>query len=289
MLRRLMTRPLRLLLVAVAAAATVVGVVGAAPADTGGKPYLALGDSVVFGYITSDGFAYTNADNFVGYPDYVGQALRLRTVNAACPGEATGGFIDLTSANDNGCRAYRAHFPLHVGYQSSQLDFATSYLRQHPETRLVTLGVGANDAFIVQRACANDPTCIATHLPGLLQTIGTNIDTIVRALRATRFHGVIVVANYYSLDYNDAAGTGLTALLNNAITGAATADGALVADEFTAFAHVAAARGGGNTCHAGLLNVSPASQAACDVHPSQSGQQLLAQTVEKAYWDAVGD
>jgi lysophospholipase L1-like esterase len=38
---------------------------------------------------------------------------------------------------------------------------------------------------------------------------------------------------------------------------------------------------GGHTCAAGLLNASPANQYLCDVHPSQSGQQLLASTVEQ--------
>jgi hypothetical protein len=39
----------------------------------------------------------------------------------------------------------------------------------------------------------------------------------------------------------------------------------------------------------GLLNASPANQFVCDVHPSQSGQQLLAAAVEKAYAEATSD
>jgi hypothetical protein len=122
-----------------------------------GRPYLALGDSVVFGYITQAGFAYGNPDNFVGYPDYVGPALGLMPVNAACPGEATGGFISLTSADDNGCRAYRSHFPLHAGYSTSQLDFAEAFLAEHKNTKLVTLQLGANDAFLLQKQCLGTP------------------------------------------------------------------------------------------------------------------------------------
>ena len=79
-------------------AATVVGGIStlalvmawSAPAiASDDHPYLALGDSVVFGYITQAGFEYGNPHNFVGYPEYVSQALRFSTTNASCPGEAT--------------------------------------------------------------------------------------------------------------------------------------------------------------------------------------------------------
>src|SRR5580692_8671587 len=97
-------------------------VVGTAAANlsaaTGGNDneeglYLALGDSVPFGYITQAGYEYINADNFVGYPQYIGHARRLNPANASCPGETTGSFLSSTK-EDNGCRAYRATSPLHV-------------------------------------------------------------------------------------------------------------------------------------------------------------------------------
>jgi lysophospholipase L1-like esterase len=267
-----------------AAAALLLG--GGATQAASGHPYLALGDSVGFGYITQAGFEYANPDNFVGYPDYVAPALGFQEANAHCPGEATSGFISSTGA-DNGCRPYKAAFPLHVSYTGTQLDFATSFLTAHPNTGLVTLQIGANDAFILERNCAGDATCIGAGLPALLTQIATNVDTILRDLKATRFHGVLMVVNYYSLDYSDAAGTALTVALNNAITSHAHADGAVVADEFTAFQH-AAAPADGKTCQAGLLNASPQNQFTCDVHPSQSGQKLLAQTIDDAYTAATG-
>ena len=211
---------------------------GSAPATAeAGGAYLALGDSVVFGYITQAGFEYGNPHNFVGYPDYAGQALRLSTTNASCPGEATGGFISLTSPDDNGCRPFRSLAPLHVNYSTSQsqLDFATSFLAAHHNTRLVTIGLGANDAFILESQCALNPACIQAGLPALLGTIGANMHTILHALRTAGFHGVLMIVNYYSLDYSDATGTGLTVLLNQAITASAAADHAVVADVFDAF------------------------------------------------------
>jgi lysophospholipase L1-like esterase len=264
------------------AAVAAILVTGAASQADPGHPYLALGDSVSFGYIADAPFEYQNASNFVGFPDYVGQALGMTPTNASCPGEATSSFISATGA-DNGCRFYKGHFPLHASYSGTQLDFATSFLNSHPNTKLVTLQLGANDAFILENSCGGAPACIGAGLPALLGTISANMDAIYRTLQAAHFNGKLVVVNYYSLDYADAAGTGLTIALNQAIASHAAADGATVADAFTAFQH-AAASAGGHTCQAGLLNAKSGSASTCDVHPSQSGQQLLAQSVE----DAVG-
>ncbi len=274
------------MLVVLATAAAVLVTGGVSQADPG-HPYLALGDSVSFGYITQAGFEYGNPDNFVGFPDYVGLALGMTPTNASCPGETTEGFTSATGA-DNGCRPYKAHFPLHTSYSGTQLQFATAFLRSHPNTKLVTVQLGANDAFLLQSHCSNDPACIGAGLPALLGRLATNMDAIYRALSAAHFNGRLIVVNYYSLDYADPAGTGLTQLLNQAITSHAAADGAIVADAFTAFRQ-AAASSAGHTCAAGLLNASPQNQYACDVHPSQSGQLLLAQVVKNAYDNATGD
>jgi lysophospholipase L1-like esterase len=177
-----------------------------------------------------------------------------------------------------------------VSYTGTQLHFATKFLAAHPNTRLVTIGLGANDAFLLEDACAFDPTCIGNGLSQVLATISANMRTILDALRATHFHGVLMIVNYYSLDYSDATGTGLTQLLNQAVTSSALADHAVVADVFDAFLSAASTPfAGGKTCKAGLLNASPSNQFLCDVHPSQSGQQLLAHTVENTYAAATQD
>jgi len=256
---------------------------GAGAHEEKGRTMLSLGDSVVFGYITQDGFAYLNPDNFLGYPDVVGDALRLEPTNASCPGETTSGFLSLTGA-DNGCRPFRANFPLHVDYNSSQLDFALSYLAAHRNTRLVTVSLGANDAFLLQAVCGGDPACIQTGLPATLATVFANMNTILSNLRATGFKGVLMVVNYYSLDYGDPGQTGLTIALNQALAGAAAANRAVVADAFTAFQRATSTSfAAGQACRAALLNANPQNQLQCDVHPSLSGQRLLAKTVEAAY------
>jgi lysophospholipase L1-like esterase len=264
-------------------ACPVGSVAGEEPEGAGA---LALGDSVVFGFITQAGHEYVNASNFIGSPEYVAGMLDLDVANAGCPGEATSSFLSPTGA-DHGCRAFRAAFPLHIAYSSTQLAFATSFLLRHGHVRLVTIGIGANDLFILQDACVANPhpqLCIEAGLPAVLATVASNMATILAELRATGFSGVIVIVNYYSLDYSDPAGTGLTELLNQAITAPANAYGAVVADVFSAFQEVVANPVvGGKTCNAGLLNVDPQNQALCDVHPSQSGQRLIAKTITRAY------
>ena len=58
------------LAMAIAGAATLAS--ATPPLAPGNGSFLALGDSVPFGYIAGDGPAYVNPKNFVGYPDYVG-------------------------------------------------------------------------------------------------------------------------------------------------------------------------------------------------------------------------
>ena len=262
----------------------------AMPSESSPLPYLALGDSVVFGFINDAGFEYVNPENFVGFPDYVGMDLRLNVFDAGCPGETTGSFLS-TSAPDSGCRSFKSQVPLHVAYTGTQSSYALSFLAKHPDTRLVSIMLGSNDFFLLQSACAGDPTCIRNGLPQVLATLGTNMATILAEIRVAGYRGVIVVANYYSLDYTDPFGTEVVGLLNQALATAAQTQGAVMADVFSAF-QVAASTSfaGGQTCKAGLLNPNvPPNQFTCDVHPSQSGHKLIARAIEAARAAAVRD
>jgi lysophospholipase L1-like esterase len=180
--------------------------------------------------------------------------------------------------------------PLHVDYKSTQLEFATTYLTSHREVRLVTIMLGANDGLLLEASCASEPTpaqveaCIEAGAPAALAQVAQNMGKILSALRATGYDGAIVVANYYSLDYSDAAGTALTADLNAAITAPASAYGAVVADVFTAFKTAASKPAfGGKTCNAGLLNPDVYNQYVCNIHPAQTGHRLIAKTIAHAF------
>jgi lysophospholipase L1-like esterase len=247
--------------------------------------YLALGDSVPFGFQGGLAGEYQDADNFVGYPELVGGDIRLDVVNATCPGETTASFLDVT-AQSNGCEnalnsevGYRDNFPLHVAYESadqSQLDFAVETLKRTDDVAVVTVQLGANDLFICQATTADRCQSPAEY-EALGQTIRTNLDRILSELRDEGgYEGQIVVVTYYAFDYNspDAA---VAMLLNGVLSQVAEAHGATIADGFAAF-EAAAAEAGGNVVDAGLVLPN-------DIHPSEQGQQVLAETVEAAIDD----
>lgn len=263
----------RFFTVLVAAGLLVLGAVPASAANEG-HSYLALGDSVPFGF--NPLVNPKDASNFTGYPEVVARTLNIEDVNATCPGEATGGFISLIGT-DNVCRPYRFFLnnPLHVSYSGTQLAFASSYLATHHRTRLVTLTLGANDIFRFQKDCAAGPT-VGTCKLGILGVLGVmqaNLNKILGAIRATGYTGLIVAVTYYALDYHDTSGA---VLLNMPMIAAAKAHGALVASGLDAWAPTAA---GGSSCTAGLLIALPTPPGGCDVHPSPLGRDLLAKAV----------
>ncbi len=235
--------------------------------------YLALGDSVTFGYSPLVDPHDTKA--FFSYANVVAQAFHEHLTNAACPGVTSSRFISL-SGPDWLCEPWLSQgFPLHVTYSGSQLQFAVSYLRSHPRTRLVTLLIGSNNLFRLQGLCKNDRTCIEKGLPGVLATFRANLNTIFATLRhKAHYHFQIVTLTYYSPNYRDQFTTGAVSQLNNAIANRAVAWGSAVADGFNAFR---LASRSGDPCAAGLLIRTSATT--CDIHPSLKGHALLAAIV----------
>ena len=256
----------------------------AVPAHASQGEYLALGDSVAFGFnplLVKAGLA-GNPSVFVGYPDIVAQRLGLSLTNASCPGETTGGFLSTTNGQDYRCLGYRfgLGLPLHVSYPGAQLAFALSFLATHPDTQLVTMDIGANDVFKLQTdVCAGDPTCIGNGLLAVLQGIDLNLRLIYGELRTVaHYQGMIVTLSYYGLTY-DAAGQAGTKALNAPIIDATLANGGIVASGFDAFEARALAHGG-SSCAAGLLIVLTPGN--CDVHPSPQGRNALAGAIVQA-------
>src|SRR5581483_533421 len=154
-------RAVGILAAAMLVAGTAAGTTAADPingSDANGT-YLALGDSVPFGYqpaAATPAPNYRDDRSFVGYPELVAQQLDERVSNAACPGETTASMIT-PGAQSNGCEnsvgspvGYRTLSPLHVEYKGTQLAYALQYLHAHKHTRLITVMIGANDTFICQ-------------------------------------------------------------------------------------------------------------------------------------------
>ena len=268
-------------LVPLAAAVALLVGGGASQADPG-HPYLALGDSVSFGYITQAGFQYRNPDNFVGFPAYVGLALGKTVTNAACPGETTAGFISATGA-DNGCRPYKANFPLHTSYTGTQLAFATAFLNSHRNTKLVTVQLGRE-----RRLHPREPMCRqpGVHRSGPADAAGNDQQQHGHDLQGDRRDAFprtpdrcqLLLARLqrrsrYRADHAAEPG-------DHEPRQGRRRDRRRCVHGVRARRRAAAA---GKTCAAGLLNTTPGNQTTCDVHPSQSGAELLAQAVVSAY------
>jgi lysophospholipase L1-like esterase len=308
------SRSLRRAVIAVVGAAVAIAATTAAPAIAtagahhpaakkplpvvAGSRYLALGDSVSFGYIEAN--ATTAPDpmkpkSITGYPEDVAANLGLKLTNAACPGETTDSFIS-TTAQSHGCEnspgavagdppvpvGYRTVYPLHAKYKDanqSQLAYAEAYLTKFPRTRLVSLMIGANDGFL----CAAQSTdgCVSEFV-ALQQHINHNATIIFKGLRSTGYTGQIVVLTYYSTDYNSTIGNVQAQQVSKAVTDAGAKYGVEVADGYGQF-EAAAAQAGGDTCAAQLLTaLTGAAAGTCGVHPSLAGQAVLAQAVERA-------
>jgi lysophospholipase L1-like esterase len=259
------------------------------PPLTSGSRYLALGDSVTFGYeeagVTPKP-VYPDAGSFVGYPEQIGRELRVKVTNAACPGETSSSFVN-SAAQSNGCEnlpgggkiGYRTLFPLHSSYRGSQLAFAVHHLRSHPEVRLVSLMIGANDGLLCQEVTA-DHCASPAEQQGVLTRVASNVKRILSAVRnRAEYRGQIVIVNYYSINYASSAATAQSSEVNTTVDQAAKQFHVRIASGFNEF-FLQARKFGGDTCAAGLLT-RLSSAPTCGIHPSYAGQALLAQAVLK--------
>ena len=273
---------------AMVAAASLMPALPATAAPVNGPAafgtYLALGDSVAFGYVPPQAVPapnYSDPSSFVGYPEDVARALHIPVSNASCPGETTASFL-VPGAQSNGCEnspgssaGYRTEFPLHVQYSGTQMRYALKYLAVHRHTRLVTIDIGANDVFLCQETTAD---ACAGELQAVLEEIQANLTTIYTEIRdVAHYHGLLVALTYYSLSYSDQTQVAGTEALNSAIASVTEKFGGKVADGFAAFEGPSAAFGG-SPCLAGLLIKLP--NGTCNIHPSPAGHLLLAQAIE---------
>ena len=239
-------------------------------------PYLALGDSVAYGWdaVTAPGAAATPSFH-VGYPEVLAEDAGLAVTNASCPGETSGPLIDL-AAPDNGCTTVRDLAGLKTDWGTgSQLDVAVAFLEANPDTALVTLTVGANDLFLCQRDTVDG--CTRAEFAAVVARLGRNLAETISTLRDTGYPGPIVLVSYYALDYRDPIQVALSAT-SRAVFGAVALafDDVRVADGLGAFWR-ASWRSGGDPCGAGLLLKLPSG--GCDIHTSPAGDQVLADAV----------
>ncbi len=254
---------------AVLAAAS--GCATATPSDEGPARYLALGDSVAFGFSP---LVDLKTHQVSGYPELLATQRGLEVTNLSCPGEATGGFVSPTGA-DNHCRENRQAYPLHAAYDGTQLQAAVEYLAANPATELVTIDIGANDVFLLDHLCGRDLPCILANFVTTMGDYERNVDFIFRQVRKV-YAGPLVALSIYNPYPADATAQYALEKIDAALAEMIAAHGGVLANGMAAFD----AASSGDPCKAGLLIAMP--DGTCDVHPTAQGAKILADVVDAA-------
>ena len=176
--------------------------------------YLALGDSLAFGYQAAKvgacaptGCTSPDTQFSTGYVDVFGSlfgaaALNVNTVNLGCPGETSATLINATNAT-TGCTTYP--FPIHSNHPGkTQLQAALNVLDERGKrVSPITLDIGANDILgLVRGTCTSGGvislSCVQANAPATFATIQSNIDYTLNRLRDEGGvkHEIIVIGTY---------------------------------------------------------------------------------------------
>ena len=241
--------------------------------------YLALGDSLAFGFQ----FVKFNANYpsepasifSTGYVDALAGMLRearpgVTTVNYGCTGETSLTFIR------GGCIYTAAGFPLHDPYDGSQLSAALDFLHSHRgQVSPITINIGTNDLNELMALCGSDVSCYFANGPAVVDNIATNLDYILSQLRAVAPDAeIITFTNYDVASLLDPRLAQLIEAFNAVVVSTASASSTRVADVFGAF------------------NSGPQPATLCvltfvctplqDSHPTDLGYEVIAQQIWSA-------
>jgi lysophospholipase L1-like esterase len=249
---------------------TVAASLGAQPAVAtarlvGPKAYyLALGDSIVFGYQPNGNWTH-------GYPELFFADLRplgtRHLINMGCGGEGVTTFIN------GGCPAL-AQAPPKYPYapHKSQLAAAVAFLRHHRgQVSPVTIDLGANDFFA---GCRVQP-----HAAQLLAAYDAKFSRILAELRAALVGGDLFTMNIFDPGQNVCAHhpeqLAFVKTINAHIARVAARYGVPVADTFKAFGNETTPNP--NLCAYTWVCNTPVP----DFHPRTLGYALIASTFEQ--------
>jgi len=247
-----------------AAAAT-----GASPRPVYKPPqryYLALGDSMAYGFQPSKANSINRPSAFnTGYVDVFAARLRklspkLRVVNYGCPGEST-----VTFAR-GGCDGLHDGFRLHDAYRGSQLKAAKAFLRAHPgQVSPITVTLWGGDLYPLSEHGKGAQRAIASF--------GARFGSILRQLHAAAPDAEIIVSGAWNPEADRLARTEpLYRSVAATIGRAAAASHARVANMFLAL------NGGGNVKaqKARLCALTFYCVAKGDPHPTDAGYRAMA-------------
>ncbi len=241
--------------------------------------YMALGDSLSFGFQPNFNFTSGFADDLF---DHLQKANVTDQENLSCAGETTATMIQ------GGCVGRFIH---HGFYTGAQLDAAVAFLQSHPrQVSLITLEIGANDVLpdFDSVTCTVGPT-----LDTDLKTMDANIVEILRRLFAAltlstgQVTSVLHMINYYNPFARQCPGSGVFVKeLNDHIAAVSKQFRVPVVDVYTAFGDDEDDTMARNVCE-GQKDASGVAhpytwmcQPEHDIHPTTDGYQVIANAVE---------
>lgn len=281
----------------VSAAATRARTGEASPLPAGPKKfYLALGDSLAFGYQPRATWPYFDITH--GYARFFYQYLKTKGtqygINMGCAGESTTTFIN------GGCPV-----PLHhVLYKGPQLAAALTFLANHRgQVSPVTIDIGADDVLPLLNASTCAITATQAQITAVEQTFDANFTSILQQLQQAigtdsvtgKPLGDLITMSYYNPYQNYCAQRNplvaqFFAEFNRHIVTDAASLSVPVVDVFSAFGGAATPNphitGSATTCPSYGAPASDAYTWMCwpirpsNIHPTTLGYQQIATAFE---------
>ncbi len=260
---------------AAAVTAAVLSLLAFAPGADARSPsyYLALGDSIGYGFQTSKALAGLPPSAFdTGYVDVVASRLRhaeraLQVVNYSCPGEST-------RTISRPCIWRASGHALHDDYPGPQLRAGLRFLRHHADqVRLITITLGGVDVDDFLTTCAaGDLACLQAGAPAAIAAYAVRMRTILARLRAAAPHATLVAVGFYDPNITQLAfADPLFAQLDTALQKVGETTGARFADVMPWFNPPSDEAA--TLCRLTLLCADG------DAHPSDPGYRVIAERV----------
>lgn len=226
--------------------------------------YLALGDSLAFGFQPDLDFSHGYADYFMSNLTHHGVKY---LANMGCTDETSSTFIN------GGCPyPFLRKYP----YVGSQLAAAVTYLKKYRgQVSPVTLDIGASD---LQHDIDLSKCSISSNFTNDLAAVDANVKTILAQLQAAmlvngHMTGDIILVNYYDPYQNSCPNTVPDIQLLNRHLASDVHGFGIIADVFDAF-------GGAGVPNNNICNYTWMCSIFKDVHGSDQGYSLMASTVE---------
>jgi lysophospholipase L1-like esterase len=267
------------------------------PASAAGIPtYLAVGDSLAFGFTDDTTPSYGDRGYVADYANYLGATTGIRpyVVNLGVYGETTSTFLNGASGSINPSQftvggtygnGSNSSGPMNLNYtdtttsqNSLMLSTIAAAKTSGDPINTVSVQIGANDLFAAAAApgfFTETATQQAAQIQQTLATVGTNVATILGELKSQLPNTNVVVMGYYnpyaavpSNPFSAVAGPAIQGL-NSVLQADAQAFGDRFVNTYTPFL--------GNEAQDTYIATSGSLY---NVHPNAQGYQLIADQME---------